>query len=194
MRRFPTAALTLLLSLPIACGGGGGDSAPGTVEGAVEPCNQGAPAFDVWYARFAPNMRRTITAQVNTRDAKTAAEFRLALACQGEIVAEEIGGSICSDDPPQRKDGDRPECPFIAIDVDELDFENDTDGFVECYAEIGITQALDIGTGGCADPTIAGYRLRMEIDAVAIALDIAADNCRDDESCLQSMFGFDSAE
>lgn len=194
MRRLSIVVLTLFLTLPIACGGGGSDSAPGTVEGAVQPCNQGTPAFDVWYARFAPNMRRTITAQVDTRGSSTAAEFRLALACQGEIVAEEIGGSICSYDPPQRKDGDRPECPLISIDVEDLDFENDPDGFVECYAEIGITEALDIGTGGCADPAVAEYNLRMEIDTVAIALDLAADNCRDDESCLESMFGFDPAD
>ncbi len=186
--RFRTAILPIVLLLPIACGSSDG-SAPGTADSAVQPCNEGLPAFDVWRANFAPNMRRVITASANTRSSNTAAELRLVLACQGEIVAEAIDGALCSYDPPQVKDGDRPECPVIQIDVDDIGIGGN--GFIECYAEIGITEALDIGTGGCADPAIAEYSLRMGIDGTAIALDQVADNCRDSESCLGSMFGFE---
>ncbi len=187
--RLSTFALVSVLSLPLIACSSGDDSAPGTAEGDVQPCNDGTPAFDVWRANFAPNDRRRVTAQVNTRSSATAAEFRLVLGCEDEIVADVIGGSVCSHDPPQIEEGDKPECPFVALDVDDIGIGSD--GFIECFAEIGITEALDIGTGGCANPDIAEYRLRMEIDNTAIALDLVADNCRDEDSCLESMFGFE---
>jgi hypothetical protein len=31
----------------------------------------------------------------------------------------------------------------------------------------------------------------MRIDTAALALDLVADDCRDDESCLESTFGID---
>lgn len=182
----------VMLSLVMVVGCGGDDSAPGTVEGTVRPCNQGQPAFDVWRADFAPNERMQITAQVDTLHAETAAEFRLTLACQGEIVADEIDGRPCTHQPPQRRDGDTPECPFISIDVDDLDFgDDDDDGRIECLAEIGTTESLNVGTGGCTDAAAADYRLRMQIDSAALALDLVADDCRDRDSCLESMFGIE---
>ncbi len=181
-----------VLPLLVVLGCGGDDSAPGTVEGEVRPCNQGEPSFDVWRADFAPNGRTQISAQVDTLDSATAAEFRLVVACQGEIVEEEIDGRVCTHQPPQRGPGDTPECPLILIDVEDLDFDDDDpDGRIECLVEIGTTESLDIGTGGCTDAAAAGYRLRMQIDAAALALDVAADDCRDEESCLESMFGLE---
>jgi hypothetical protein len=89
--------------------------------------------------------------------------------------------------PPLRGGGDDPECPFLIIDVDDLDF--DDDGRIECLAEIGTTQSLDVGTGGCTDAAAANYRLRMQIDSAALALDLVADDCRAPDSCLESVFG-----
>src|SRR5690606_31246618 len=81
-RRFVVLLLAIL--------GCGSDSPPGAETGAVRPCDEGQPSFDVWRAEFAPNQRTRITAQVDTRSSSTAAEFRLVVACQGEIVAEAI--------------------------------------------------------------------------------------------------------
>ncbi len=172
----------------------GDDGAPGSVDGTVRPCNQGQPSFDVWRANFAPNGRTLITAEVNTRKSSTAAELRLTLACQGEIVASEISGRPCSDPPPQIEPGDTPECPLIMIDVGDLDFDDDSDGRIDCLAEIGTTQSLDIGTGGCTDPALADYRLRMTIDTAALALDLDANDCRAPESCLESRYGLSEAD
>lgn len=171
-----------------ALGCGGSDGPPGAENDAVRPCNQGQPSFDVWRANFAPNGRMRITAQVDTRSDSTAAEFRLVVACEGEIVAEEIGGRLCSHDPPQRRDGDEPECPAVVIDVEDIDFDG---GFIECFAEIGTTASLDIGTGDCADAAVAEYDIFMSIDGSGLALDLVADDCRDRDSCLESMFGIE---
>lgn len=178
----------LLLALLLAALGCGSDSPAGTESGAVRPCDDGLPSFDVWRADFAPNEQTRITAQVNTRSGETAAEFRLVVACQGEIVADEIGGTPCTHTPPRRRDGATPECPFIEIDVDDLDFDG---GFIECLAEIGATASLDIGTGGCTDSTTAEYDIFMTIGGLGLALDLAADDCRHSDSCLESMFGLE---
>ncbi len=168
--------------------GCGSDGPPGIESAAVRPCDEGQPSFDVWRANFAPNERTRITAQVDTRSGSTAAEFRLVVACQGEIVAEEIDGRLCSHEAPQRRAGDEPECPAVVIDVDDLDFDG---GFIECFAEIGTTESLGIGTGGCADSATAEYEIFMAIDGSGLALDLVADDCRDRDSCLESMFGID---
>lgn len=175
----PVPAVALLLF--VACGS---DGPVGAVNGAVRPCNQGQPAFDVWRANFAPNQRTRIIASVDTRNSATAAEFRLVLACDGEIVDETIRGRFCTHEMPQRRDGRTPECPYIEVDIDDLDFDP-TAGFLECFAEIGTTESLDVGTGGCADPAQAEYQLVMRIDDAALALDLVADDCRDDEGCLE---------
>jgi hypothetical protein len=169
-------------------GGCGGSDAPiGTVEQNVSPCEQGLPAFDVWRADFAPNVRQTISGFVDTRDDGTAAEFRLTVACEGKVVAETISGVLCTYDAPKVKDGPDPECPSFSIDVDDIDFN----GRIECLAEIGTTESLRIGTGGCADPEIARYGLRMSVGTDPLALDLVADDCRDRDSCLEADFGID---
>jgi len=184
MRTHPTFLIAIAATILLSGCSTGNDKAPGTEEGSIRPCNDGQPAFDVWRADFAPNGRTTITAQVDTSSSATAAEFRLTLDCQGKIVATAIDGRACSDDPPKIAEGNDPECPLITIAVDDLDFANDTDGRIECFAEIGVTEALEIGTGGCADPATADYRLRMQIDAAALALDLVDNDCRDDKTCL----------
>jgi hypothetical protein len=170
----------------VSCGGGG-DGPIGSQDQSIVPCNRGLPSFDVWRADFAPNGRQFITATVDTRNSSTATEFRLVLACQGEVVAEAIDGIACSNPPPQISDGPAPVCPLIQVDVTDIDFS----GRIECLAEITSTQPLDIGTGGCADPQVADYRIVMKIDTASLDLALVADDCRDEESCLESMFGID---
>jgi hypothetical protein len=52
------------------------------------------------------------------------------------------------------------------------------------------TPPLDIGVGVCADPAVAEYEIRMTIDGQDLALDLAANDCRADESCLEEILGF----
>lgn len=181
-------SLVLVVALLLGAVGCGSDTPIGTVNGTIMPCNQARPSFDVWRAHFAPNDREVITARVDTRSEATAAEFRLVVACQGEIVAEEIGGSACTYTPPRRGTGRTPECAYIEIEIDDLDFDG---GFIECFAEIGTTQSLGVGTGACADAEVAEYSFRMTMDFDALALDLVADDCRAEESCLESMFGLE---
>jgi len=168
-----------------ACGSGGGS--PGTQDQSIVPCNQGQPAFDVWRAEFNPLGRQTITATVDTRDRSTASETRLVVACQGEVLIDTIGGRVCSKQPPSKPGDPIPECPLASIRVSDIDFSNR----IECLAEVTTTEPLDIGVGVCADPAVADYEIRLTIDGQGLALDLEADNCRADESCLEEMFGIE---
>ena len=178
--RTPLAMIALLAPLA-ACGG----SSPGLVGDSIEPCDQGEPAFDVWRANFDPTGKQQIVASVDTVQESTAAEFRLVVACNGEVVVNTTSGAPCDDPPPPRGSGN-PQCPLATIDVEDLGT-----GRVECLAEIASTESLDIGVGLCADPAIAEYSLILRIDGVDLALDLVADNCRDDSSCLERQFGID---
>jgi hypothetical protein len=140
----------------------------------------------VWRADFNPLGRLTITATVDTVDRSTASEFRLVVACEAEIVFDTIGGRSCSKQPPSRPGEPIPECPFASIAVSAIDFSNR----IECLAEVTTTQPLDIGVGVCADPAVAEYEIRMTIDGQDLALDLAANDCRADESCLEEILGF----
>jgi hypothetical protein len=173
------AALCLSAVLYVGCG----DSrAPGTVEQSIEPCNQGEPSFDVWMADFAPQGRRQLFANVDTRDSAYASGFRLVVACQGEVLIDTIRGAPC-DFPPPGVD----ECPSAAVDLGDLaDLPR-----VECLAEIGPTQPLDVGDSQCANPERADYTFRMTVDNVGLALDFLEDNCRAPQSCLQDEFDID---
>lgn len=180
------AAGGLVISwVSFGCGGSGG-SAVGTVEGSIVPCDQGEAAFDVWRADFDPSGKVQIAASMDTRDAATAAEFRLVIACDGEVVVDTTRGINCSFPPPSKSGQGTPECPFDTIDVADLG-----SGRVECLAEITTTEPLDIGVGRCADPAIAKYKFRMQIDSRPLALDLVADDCRDESSCLEKQFGID---
>lgn len=180
--------MAVVVACALAACAGGDDGVVGSEDQAIVPCNSGRPAFDVWRADFAPNGRQRITATVDTLDASTAAEFRLVLACQGEVVAEAIGGLACREPPPKRAGANgSPECPLIEVAVADIDF----DSRIECLAEVTTTEPLDIGSGACADAARADYRILMTIDSSPLALDLVADDCRDDESCLQSMFGIE---
>ena len=173
-------ALTLALTLA-ACGGG----SAGLVDGTIIPCNQGDPSFDVWRADFDPTGKQQIIVSVDTIKESTSAEFRLVVACDGDVVVNTTGGAACNDPPPPRGSGN-PQCPFATIDVADLGT-----GRVECLAEITTTEPLEIGAGLCADPAVAEYDLVMRIDNLDLALDLAADDCRDDFSCLERQFGID---
>jgi len=177
----------LLLGGVAACGGGGGDGPIGSVDQSIRPCHEGRAAFDVWRADFSPNGRQRISAAVDTLRGGTAAEFRLVVACQGEIVAEATDGIACSDPVPPRDPGDSPEC--AAVDIDVADIPNNQR--IECLVEVGTTQPLRIGEGNCVDPAVADYRLLMKIDTASLALDLVADDCRATSSCLREMFGID---
>ena len=174
---------TTLALLPFlaACGG----TSPGLVGDSLEPCDQGEPAFDVWRADFDPTGKQQIIASVDTIKENTAAEFRLVVACNGEVVVDTTRGAPCDDPPPAAGSGN-PECPLATIDVEDLGT-----GRVECLAEIASTESLGIGVGLCADPAIAEYNLILRIDNVDLALDLVADNCRDSSSCLEEQFGID---
>jgi hypothetical protein len=82
-----------------SCSSGGGGGI-GSEEQTIQPCNEGRPSFDIWRADFAPQGRQFITATLDTLDRATAAEFRLVLACQGEVVGEAIAGIACSEQAP----------------------------------------------------------------------------------------------
>jgi len=179
--------LLLVMILELAGCGGGGEDVVGSVEQSIRPCNDGRAAFDVWRADFSPNGRQRISAAVDTLNGATAAEFRLVVACQGEVVAEATSGIPCSEAVPPRDPGDAPECPAVEIDV--ADIENTQR--IECLAEITTTEPLRIGAGDCVDPAVAEYRLLMKIDTASLALDLVADDCRATSSCLNTMFGID---
>jgi hypothetical protein len=175
--------------LAVGCGGvnSGNDDPIGSVEGSIIPCNQGQASFDVWRADFDPTGRTQIAVGVDTRDGTTAAEFRLVVACQGEVVVETTDGAECSSTPPAKSDGGRPECPFDVIQIADIP----DSPRIECLAEITSTEPLDIGVGRCADAAEAKYILRMVTDDRPLALDLVADDCRDDDSCLEKQFGID---
>jgi hypothetical protein len=167
------------LLLAAACGD---SNAPGTVGSSIEPCDQGEPSFDVWRADFAPNGRRTLLARVDTIDSAHASGFRLVVACEGQVVIDTTDGQECSEPPPNGS-----ECPLDAVDLGELSELPR----VECLAEVGTAEALGLEAGDCADPARADYDLRLTIDSVGLALDLAADNCRAPRSCLQDEFDID---
>jgi hypothetical protein len=168
-------------------GCGGDSSTPvGTVEGSIIPCNEGDASFDVWRADFDPTGKQTIFAGIDTLDGSTTAEFRLVVACDGEVVVDTTRGAACRNPPPPKNDGN-PECPFDTIDVADLG----GGPRIECLAEVTTTEPLDIGVGRCADPARADYTLRLQADTRALALGLVADDCRDDESCLEKQFGID---
>jgi hypothetical protein len=167
--------------------GGSSDGPIGTVEGSIVPCNQGDASFDVWRADFDPTGKSQIAVSVDTRDGASAAEFRLVVACEDEVVVDTIDGAACSSTPPSQPDQGRPQCPFEIIEIADLpDVPR-----IECLAEITSTEPLDIGIGRCADPAEAKYSLRMNTDDRPLALDLVADDCRDDSSCLEKQFGID---
>jgi hypothetical protein len=171
----------------LSLGCGGSSNGPiGTVDGTIVPCDQGEPSFDVWRADFDPSGAAQIVASIDTRDDTTTAELRLVIACNGEVVLDTIGGIDCSFTPPAKRDGGKPQCPLGKIQVAALGTAR-----VECLAEITSTEPLDIGVGRCADPAIAKYTFRMTLDDRALALDLAADDCRDASSCLERQFGID---
>jgi hypothetical protein len=173
----------------LGCGGvsTSNDDPIGTVEGSIIPCNQGQPSFDVWRADFDSAGRTRIAVTVDTRDGTSASEFRLVVACQGEVVVDTIDGAACSHTPPSNPGEGPPECPFEIIDIDDIP----ASPRVECLAEITSTEPLDVGVGRCANPAEAKYTLLMVSDDRPLALDLVADDCRDDESCLEKQFGID---
>ncbi|MDX2169609.1 MAG: hypothetical protein SF182_21245 [Deltaproteobacteria bacterium] len=171
----PLAALTLLA----ACGD---PEAPGTVNGSIEPCDDGEPSFDVWQADFAPNGRTTLSARVDTRNSQNASNFRLVVACGDTVVIDTTDGTTCSERPP----GGDPDCPLAAVDLGSLASQSR----VQCLAEIGPSAALGLG-GACANAARADYALVMRIDDAALALDRVAHNCRAPSSCLQDDFDID---
>jgi hypothetical protein len=175
--------------LAMGCGGvnSGDDDPIGSVEGSIIPCNQGEASFDVWRADFDRADRMQIAVGVDTRDGTTAAEFRLVVACEGEVLVNTTGGAQCSHTPPSKSGQGEPECPFEVIDIADIPDAPR----IECLAEITSTEALDIGVGRCADPAEAKYTLRMVTDDRPLALDLVADDCRDDKSCLEKQFGID---
>ena len=186
---FRTRVALLATLLAFGCGGvnSGDDDPIGAVEGSIIPCDQGQASFDIWRADFDRAGRTQIVVAVDTRDGATASEFRLVVACEGEVLVNTTDGAACSHTPPSKSDQGEPECPFDVIDIADIPDAPR----IECLAEITSTEPLDIGVGRCADAAEAKYTLRMVTDDNALALDLVADDCRDDDSCLEKQFGID---
>jgi hypothetical protein len=164
---------------------GCGGSSPGLEGQSIVPCDQGDPSFDVWRANFDPTGRHEVLVSVDTKNDATAAEFRLVVACNEKVVVNTTRGAPCSNTPPHTGVS-LPECPIATFDLAPLGT-----GRIECLAEITSTESLHIGVGDCADKAKADYEIIMRIDGVDLALDVVADDCRDEFSCLERQFGID---
>ncbi len=177
-------AAGMIWTLLWGCGGGNGP--PLVPTGAIQPCDEGEPSFDVWEANFNPNGRQVLLATVNTVNDDTASEFRLVVACNGKVVIDTLNGVNCAFPPPALSQG-TPRCPLATVDVNTIP----PPGQIQCLAEIGPTQPLGVGIGACADPAIARYEIAMKIDNAFLALALVAHNCRAQSSCLEERFGID---
>jgi hypothetical protein len=210
-RSLPPSLLACALVSLLGCGGGGGKS-PGSVTQRIEPCEgaslptatvagtpsttaspppepTAAPTFvpvsDVWSIDFNPADRAELAVSLDTINAADAAEFRLIVACLGSVVAQTIGGAPCTFPPPPNAPDAVPECPVAGINLANYVAL----ARVSCLIEITPTQPLDIGSGVCANPQRAQYRLTAMVDQDRVGLTLAAHDCQAPQSCLQTYFG-----
>ena len=186
--RVQVALLATFLAL--GCGGvnSGNDDPIGSVEGSIIPCNQGEASFDVWRADFDPTGRTQIAVGVDTRDGTSAAEFRLVVACEGEVVVDTIDGAQCSHTPPSKSDQGHPECPFDVINIAD---DIPASPRIECLAEITSTEPLDIGVGRCANAPRRSTRYAWSPTTARSPSIWSPTTAATTTSCLEKQFGID---